>query len=525
MERFIPQEPVLEPIADERELLAKAEESLAALSATRRNRWYPSFHIASQAGWINDPNGLVHYGGRWHVFYQLNPYSVKWGAPHWGHVSSADMLHWRREPVAFAPSLEQEKDGVFSGCAAIGDDGRVRMFYTGHRWANGHDDSDGDWQVQMLAEPDDETLTSFTKRGMVIDCPVEDVNHHFRDPKVWKHAGRWYMTFGVSSREWRGQIWLFSSSDLASWKYEGVLFEHPDPDVYMLECPDFFPLTDRYGRQKWVIGFSAQGARPSGFDNRNANNAGYMIGSWEPGAPFEPQTEFRPWDCGHNFYAPQTFSTGDGDPCGEPRQLMYGWMSQFVDPVPMQEDGWCGQLTLPREVRLGAEGDIVTPPAREMEGLRLDTTSFGDIRLEANEERVLVPDGQAVEIEIVIDLSASCAERAGLRLHCTPDGSFTALHFDAQLGRIVLDRAAAARGDRGYRTAPLSAAELDDGAISLRVFVDRGSIEAYVNGGRQVLSSYSFPSEGPREVRLSAESGCATFRNVLVHNLASLGLD
>lgn len=60
-----------------------------------------------------DPNGLCYYKGRWHVFYQLHPYGTQWGLCHWGHVSSEDMVTWRREPIAFAPSLEQEKDGEF----------------------------------------------------------------------------------------------------------------------------------------------------------------------------------------------------------------------------------------------------------------------------------------------------------------------------------------------------------------------------------------------------------------------------
>ena len=70
-----------------------------------------------------DPNGLCYYKGRWHVFYQLHPYGTQWGPMHWGHVSSTDMLSWKREPIMFAPSLEQEKDGVFSGSAVIDDNG------------------------------------------------------------------------------------------------------------------------------------------------------------------------------------------------------------------------------------------------------------------------------------------------------------------------------------------------------------------------------------------------------------------
>ena len=115
MTGFTPDAPVLHEIKNHSEELTKAEAGVAAFAAKRNNRWYPKFHIASNGGWINDPNGLCFYKGRWHVFYQLHPYGTQWGPMHWGHVSSADMVNWKREPIMFAPSLEEEKDGVFSG--------------------------------------------------------------------------------------------------------------------------------------------------------------------------------------------------------------------------------------------------------------------------------------------------------------------------------------------------------------------------------------------------------------------------
>lgn len=514
-------EPILIPIKDHAAELARAEQAITKLAATRNNRWYPKFHIASNAGWINDPNGLCFAGGRWHVFYQLHPYSSQWGPMHWGHVSSADMVTWRREPIAFAPSLEQEKDGVFSGSATVGDDGKVRFYYTGHRWSNGQDNSGGDWQVQMLAEPTDDTLTTLVKRGMIVDCPRQEVDHHFRDPKVFKAGGVWWMVFGVSSAAKRGQMWLYSSPDMVRWSFERVLFEHPDPDVFMLECPDFFPVRDQNGNEtgKWVIGFSAMGAKPNGFLNRNLNNAGYLVGSWTPGGEFQPETDFRPWDFGHNYYAPQSFTAPDG------RQIVYGWMSPFIEPIPMQQDGWCGNLTLPRTIALAEDGTLATPPAAEMEGLREGTTELGAVTLPVNGEQTLLEDAEAVEIELSIDLKASTAERAGLRIHATEDGAFVTVAFDAQTGCVVVDRMAAANGDRGYRAAPLSAAELAAGTLDLRVFVDRGCVEVYVNGGREVLSSYSFPSAGPRAVRLTAESGTLAASKVTLHTLRSIGLE
>ncbi|RDX25446.1 beta-(1-2)-fructofuranosidase, partial [Bifidobacterium breve] len=305
---------------------------------------------------------------------------------------------------------------------------------------------------------------------------------------------------------------------MVRWEYERVLFQHPDPDVFMLECPDFFPIKDKDGNEKWVIGFSAMGSKPSGFMNRNVNNAGYMIGTWEPGGEFKPETEFRLWDCGHNYYAPQSFNV-DG------RQIVYGWMSPFVQPIPMEDDGWCGQLTLPREITLGDDGDVVTAPVAEMEGLREDTLDHGSITLDMDGEQVIADDAKAVEIEMTIDLAASTAERAGLKIHATEDGAYTYVAYDDQIGRVVVDRQAMANGDRGYRAAPLTDTELASGKLDLRVFVDRGSVEVYVNGGHQVLSSYSYASEGPRAIKLVAEFGNLKVESLKLHHMKSIGLE
>ncbi|WEV66326.1 glycoside hydrolase family 32 protein [Bifidobacterium sp. ESL0764] len=510
--------PVYTPIRDHGEELAKAEAGVATLALEREDRWYPKYHIASNGGWINDPNGLCYYKGRWHVYYQLHPYGTQWGPMHWGHVSSADMAAWRREPIAMAPSLEQEKDGVFSGSAVIDDDGKLRFYYTGERYLNGIDPSGGQWQVQMAAVAEDDEATKLNKLGMVVDCPREKVHQHFRDPKVFKWDGVWYMVHGVSDVNDHGQLWLYTSNDMVHWEFKNVLFQDPDPDVYMLECPDFFPLKDKDGNTKWVIVFSAMGAEAQDYMNRNNSNAVYMIGTWEPGEAFKPETELRLLDCGANYYAPQSFEANG-------RRIMYGWMSPFKQHAPMQSDGWCGQMTLPRECYLGEDGDLHTVPVPETDRLRINTFEHVARPIEANEEALVDEDAEAVEIELDIDLNDTTAERAGLKVHATSDGSYTYVAYDAQAGTVVVDRQAAARGDRGYRAAKLTDAELNADELKLHVYVDRGSVEVYVNDGLHVLSSYSYPSEGKRGVLLSAESGVLAVDRLIVHDLKSIGLE
>ena len=66
------------------------------------------YHFMPETGWINDPNGLIYYKGRYHYFYQFNPYYGHWDYMHWGHAVSKDLVHWEYLPVALAPSEEYD---------------------------------------------------------------------------------------------------------------------------------------------------------------------------------------------------------------------------------------------------------------------------------------------------------------------------------------------------------------------------------------------------------------------------------
>lgn len=481
--------------------IERAERAVAELARTRDDRWYPTFHIAAPAGWINDPNGLSFFAGRYHVYFQHHPFGTQWGPMHWGHVSSPDMVTWRREPIALAPGAEADRDGVFSGSAVASDDGRLVAYYTGHRWNNGVDDAEGNLQAQCMAVSEDGVV--FEKLGTVIECP-EGLDH-FRDPKVWRMGETWYMVLGACSEGMRGQIHLYTSTDMRSWEFAEVLFEDPDPRVFMLECPDVFPLGDQ-----WVILYCPMSPRPEGYQSRNGHNAGYVVGTWAPGEAFTPTTDHRPLDWGHQFYAPQTFETPDG------RRVCYGWMGSFTQPIASQEaDGWCGQLTVPRELTL--DGDhLVSTPIRELTRLREETIDLGSFELGGNEDRVVVTDGDALDIELEVDLSRSTAERWGFDIHRTTDGSSTFVAYDDLARRVVIDRRHTGHGDRGYRGAPFTGDRLD-----LRILVDRGSIEVFVAGGREAISSFSFPGAGPRAVVMSSESGTTAVTSLVVHRLRS----
>lgn len=86
-------------------MLAKAEQSVANMKdQAAKDPMRLQYHFMAPAYWLNDPNGLIYYRGEYHMFYQHYPYSEQWGAMHWGHAKSKDLVYWEHLPIALAPS-------------------------------------------------------------------------------------------------------------------------------------------------------------------------------------------------------------------------------------------------------------------------------------------------------------------------------------------------------------------------------------------------------------------------------------
>ena len=120
----------------------------------------PKFHITAPSNWINDPNGIIKFRDKYHVFYQYHPFGLTWGPMHWGHVVSDDLYHWEHLPIALTPGDEFDKDGCFSGSSII-KDGRLYVIYTGFI---DNEDPEKIIQQQCLAYSDDGV--HFTKVGV-----------------------------------------------------------------------------------------------------------------------------------------------------------------------------------------------------------------------------------------------------------------------------------------------------------------------------------------------------------------------
>ena len=205
----------------------------------------PDFHLCTRVGWMNDPNGFSYYKGEYHLFYQYHPYDSHWGPMHWGHAVSTDLLHWRYLPAALAPDTEYDRDGCFSGSAAVLPDGRHLLLYTGVSRETQPDGGMRDVQTQCIAIGDGVDYEKYAGNPVLTkkDLPEGSSKFDFRDPKMWqKPDGSYRCVAGNCTENGDGQVLLFSSPDGFDWKYEKILAANGGRYGRMWECPDFFLL-------------------------------------------------------------------------------------------------------------------------------------------------------------------------------------------------------------------------------------------------------------------------------------------
>ncbi len=292
------------------------------------------YHFEPGTGWINDPNGLIYFKGKYHAFFQHNPYAPVWGTMHWGHAVSSDLVNWEELPIALYPDKEYENSGgCFSG-SAIEKDGKMYIFYTSVSEHMG--------QTQSLAISEDGvTFEKYEGNPIIKNIDVTD----FRDPKVTKLLGRYYMVCGSGSDN-IGRVLLYVSDDLYHWESLGIMLEGENYGR-VIECPDFFELNGKY-----ILMFSQVKT-----DKYNAVKV--VIGSFD-GVKFTPENEFY-MESGPDFYAAQSFEDQLG------RRIMIGWM---INKRQYGQEGltYAGALTIPRELRL-KDGVLKNYPVKEAQQL------------------------------------------------------------------------------------------------------------------------------------------------------------
>lgn len=425
------------------------------------------FHVLPPKGLLNDPNGLVHYKGTTHIFFQWNPHDTDHSYKCWGHATTEDLIHYTYHEAALLPEEWYEKNGCYSGSGLVHED-RLYLFYTG----NVKNEKEERESYQCVAVSEDGF--HFEKLGPVIR-DIEGYTAHVRDPKVFRHEdGLFYMVLGAQREDLTGDTIIFRSEDLLKWDFMGSLMDEKVDLGYMWECPDLINHKD-----KSIFIFSPQGLEPEGEKYRNIFQTGYYTGTFQNGIFRKDDHDFTEMDRGFEYYAPQSFDYPDG------RILSMGWMGtvekEKEEALPTVKEGWVHHLSILRELSLSSDGRLLQKPVRELESAR---------------EKVLEEkrDSLRVEIETPFEVNLKVSDKM-IRLELRYGGDLK-LIFDGSAFRV--ERRDWLTGEREYRSV-----ELKEGLTELQMLVDHTSAEIFINGGREVFSLRFFKEEENHELLIT----------------------
>ncbi|MGT2828821.1 glycoside hydrolase family 32 protein [Streptococcus hillyeri] len=434
----------------------RANAYIAAPTEALDTTFKPEKHFSAPIGWINDPNGFVYFRGEYHLFYQFYPYDSVWGPMHWGHAKSKDLVNWEHLPVALAPDQEYDKDGCFSGSAIVKDD-TLWLMYTGHNV-----DPDGSVrQIQNMAYSTDGVTFTKIKENPVATgdiLPEELVAADFRDPKLFEKDGRYYAVVAAKHKDNVGTIVLLGSDDLVDWSFESIFLKGEADQGFMWECPDYFSL----GGQD-VLVFSPMGYPKAGNDFANLNSSVAVLGTvdWET-KTFKLES-VQEIDHGHDFYAPQSLEDGQG------RRIMIGW-----------EHTW-GRTVIPHELRHGWAGSMTLPRQLTIVNGRVKQTVLS----ESIAELPKVALGDVVESAAYLELSLEASRH--FRIGSAED--FVTFGYDADREEVYIDRSKLAYQLVGEEKWETTRRAVTVKATRLQVVIDKNSLEIFVNGGQESLTS------------------------------------
>ncbi len=435
----------------------------------------PQIHFSARRGWLNDPNGLVFYGGQYHLFFQHSPFTWGDGLKWWGHAVSQDLVHWRETGDALAPD---DRGAIWSGSGVVdaantsglgeSGNGPLVLFYT----------AAGDPFTQCLASSTDgRTFTKYPGNPVVGNIGPEN-----RDPKVFWYAPtkHWVMALWVGEKD-RNTVHFLTSPNLRDWTAAGIAYGGRNGDNFLYECPDIFPLAldGDPAQEKWVL---------------TAANGEYAVGAFD-GKTFSAETPPLPGPQGPGFYAAQTFSD---EPHG--RRIQIGWLQTQTPEMPFNQS-----LSLPMELRLlsTTSGPRLTwQPVKEMDSLRAKPHHLGPLSLK---------DGA------VNPLTAITGELFEIRADFIP-GDAREVAFQVRGVSVVYDAQRQEIRVGGHR-AP---APLRDGRQQLTIFADRTGLDVFAADGLTFVPLPLNLDPNDKSLAVTVQGGTATFTRLDVYALRSL---
>lgn len=368
------------------------------------NRWRPTYHFISPAGWMNDPCGMMYdpTEDTYHLHYQWHPNHVNWGNISWGHATSKDLVTWtdvggwendQAQSVGTGPNPDSRNTsyyglGIFSGSGqpynlSGEQDGTLINFYTSVQYLPTN------WALPYIKGTEKQSIVISNDGGKtweqyagnpIISEPPEGWNiTGWRDPFVepWpemdailgQEEPHWYMVLGsgIKGEGGGGRIPFYSApaSNLTDWTFLGALWE-PDRNEtlgslletgtygFNFEVSNFFSLTDEDDDVHYYVLMGTEGGNLTWHPRA-------QWGLWNEGQVTRRENgsaEFTPVSGGAidsgMLYAVTSFNDTKNN-----RRIQWGWANEESNNYAINQQGFQGAMALPREMYALKTKDLI----------------------------------------------------------------------------------------------------------------------------------------------------------------------
>ena len=467
----------------------------------------PQYHGGPYQFWMNEPHAPLYYNGVYHLFFQQNMQGSYWRNIAWGHLVSDDMVHWREMEQAVAPTYDTvAPDGVWSGGSTLDANGVPLLFFTaGNDSFRGVEGliSNQNIGVAYPADPSDPNLTDWVICDdlAVIQQEGQGRAGEFRDPHIWKEGDTWCMVICSGSTQTSGGTALLYTTDTLElqedgtvdmdWQYRGPVYEMEDPPASMgtsWELPVILPVSNQAGTvEKYFFVFSPAPATTAD------NKIYYFLGDFDlETGRFTPDESFggqpRILDFGANvFTGPSAFV----DPVSVD-VVMFSIMQDQRSPAEEGAAGWAHNVGLARKIYLNEDGsDLCVAPIDAIQSLEDQVlVDAADLTLDQADELLADVDEDMLYIEV--DFVPQDAESFGLAFKQSDGGDESKFTYDVASGKLT--GSTTNRGEGASAVPGSGLLPLQDGRLTMRVYIDRSLVEGFFNNDK-ALTLRSYPED------------------------------
>lgn len=425
--------------------------------------FYPTYHLAPPTGLLNDPNGLIFDGEKYHLFYQWFPFDAIHGMKHWKHFITHDFQTYQAADDLIPCELF-ESHGCYSGGALkVGD--QLAMFYTGNT-RRASDNQRVPYQNLAIFDLNGKLLS---KRPLIENAP-KGYTEHVRDPKPYlTKEGKIRFICGAQRKDLTGTAIIFEMDHLNDTpRLIGELSvpAFNNQNVFMWECPDLLKLGDND-----IFVWSPQGKDREAHQFQNNYHATYAIGQLN-GNILEAE-HIAELDQGFDFYAPQTF----GGLENKTNTIMFGWIGLPDLTYPTDKFKWHSALTMPREVHIENNRLYQRPVAKIYENMTALSTQM-------LQEKTTIAHLDRAYLKFD-------AENQPFKLSFFTNEEGETLTLSYGNGLVCLDRSQSVQTELMRKFGEQRYCEIDD-LRTVEIFFDRSIVEIFLNNGEKAMTSRFF---------------------------------